>query len=373
MIQFDFQSADILIVDDTPADLRILIETLSDRGHRVRPVLDGKSALEVALREPPMLILLDINMPGMSGYDVCREFKRDPRLADIPIIFLSASASVEDEVRAFAVGGADYVTKPFRADEVNARVGAHLKIRQLMVELDRHNRNLEEMVRIQVREISESQIATIVAMAKLSEYRDDDTGSHILRVQGYCRTLARRLAAEGAFASTIDAAFIGNIFQASALHDIGKIGIPDSILLKPGQLTVAEVAIMKTHSMLGARTLAEVMKAYPGNAFVRMGMDVARSHHERWDGSGYPDGLAGEAIPLSARIVALADLYDALRSKRPYKPAFDAEKTYAIITEGDGRTSPSHLDPRVLAAFKASAVEFEATFRELQEPVSGLL
>ncbi len=362
MTQSDRGQPYILVVDDVSANLEILVGTLSDRGHRVRPVLDGKLALEVARREAPELVLLDINMPGMDGYEVCAEFKKDPSLADVPILFLSANIETADKVRGFSVGGVDYVTKPFQAEEVNARVETHLKIRRLQVELDRYNHSLQDMVREQVKEISESQIATILALAKLSEYRDEDTGNHIIRVQRYCQALALHLAEGGSFGALIDEHFVENIFHASALHDIGKVGIPDSILLKPGPLTPEESVVMKTHTTLGAETLAEVLKIYPKNGFIRLGMEAAKSHHERWDGSGYPNGLRGDDIPLIARILTIADQYDALRNKRPYKPAFDAAKTFAIITEGDGRSDPGHLDPRVLAAFREIAGKFDAIF-----------
>ena len=355
----------ILVVDDIPANLQILVATLQGAGYRVRPVLDGRLALDVARREQPALVLMDINMPGMNGFETCAEFKNDPKLAAIPIIFLSANTDTTDKLRAFTSGGVDYVTKPFQAEEVNARVSTHLKIYRLQVELDRYNRSLQDMVQAQVKEISESQIATILALVKLSEFRDENTGNHILRVQRYCRTLAMRLVKEGSFGDSLDGQFPEDLFQASALHDIGKVGIPDIILLKPGQLTPDEFATMKNHTTLGAAALDSVLGGYPKNGFVRLGMQVARSHHERFDGSGYPDGLVGEDIPIAARILTLADQYDALRNKRPYKPGFDQARTLAIITEGDGRSDPKHLDPRVLAAFKKVAGEFDAIFEEL--------
>jgi len=358
--------ADILVVDDTLANLQLLAAMLKKRGHKVRPVPNGKLALQAARSLPPDLILLDINMPEMNGYEVCVELKADPRLSDIPVIFISAYIEVLDKVKAFSVGGVDYVTKPFHDDEVAARVEAHLKILRLRREIDALNSSLKDRVQDQVREISDSQIATIIALAKLSECRDEDTGNHILRIQRYSRALARRLADKGVFGKLIDDSFIVTICQASALHDIGKVGIPDSILLKPGKLTPEEFETMKTHTTLGATTLASVLENYPGNAFVQMGVEVARSHHERWDGSGYPDGLSGELIPLAARITVIPDQYDALRNNRPYKPAFDAARTYAILTEGDGRSSPDHFDPRVFAAFKDIAAEFEEIFEELR-------
>jgi len=361
------KAADIIVVDDTLANLQLLTLMLKERGHKVRPVASGRLALQAARHKPPDLILLDINMPDMDGFTVCAELKSDPLLADIPVIFISANAETMDKVNAFAIGGIDYITKPFQFDEVEARVETHLKIRRLQLEIEALNSSLQLRVREQVKEISDSQIATILALAKLAEFRDDDTGNHIFRVQRYSGALARQLADEGVFGALIDDSFVETIFHASALHDIGKVGIHDNILLKPGQFTPEEFEVMKSHTTLGADTLAAVVENYPNNALVQMGVQVARSHHERWDGSGYPEGLAGEAIPLAARIVIVADQYDALRTRRPYKPAFDAAKTYAILTEGDGRSSPDHLDPRVLTAFKHIVPDFEAIYTELDE------
>lgn len=357
----------ILAVDDMPANLRILGKTLQLNGYEVLTAEDGALALRMARAATPSLVLLDINMPGMDGYQVCAEFKKDPQLSAVPVIFISANEDVEDKVKAFEVGGTDYITKPFQSAEVIARVSAHMLNRRLQIELDKHVRGLELLVKAQVKEIADSQAATIVALAKLSEYRDEDTGDHILRIQHYCKALAEELAKEGVFGGQINDVFIEDIFRASPLHDIGKVGIPDSILLKPGRLAPEEFLIMKSHTVIGAETLAAVNKRYPGNSFVRMGMEIARSHHEFWDGGGYPDNLSGEAIPLSARILTLADQFDALRNKRPYKPAFDAEKTYKIMTEGDDRSNPSHLDPRVLAAFKKIVPRFNEIFEELKE------
>jgi putative two-component system response regulator len=359
--------ADILVVDDTQAILQLLAAMLRGRGHGVRPVADGALALEAARAAPPDLILLDINMPSLDGYEVCAALKADPRLADIPVIFISADTEVLDKVKAFALGAVDYVTKPFRFEEIAARVETHLEIRHLRRELEELNASLQERVQAQVKEISDSQLATILALAKLAERRDDATGNHILRVQRYSQVLAERLHQEATFADAIDDTFVETIFHASALHDIGKVGISDSILLKPGTLTDDELTIMRTHSALGADTLGAVLDTYPGNGLVRMGREISQCHHERWDGTGYPDGLAGEAIPLAARILAIADQYDALRNRRPYKPAFDAARTYAIITEGDGRTEPGHHDPRVLDAFRRSVSDFEQIQQELRE------
>jgi putative two-component system response regulator len=357
----------ILIVDDSITNLQVLSRALKEQGYEPCPIQSGRAALAAAHKRAPDLILLDINMPELDGYEVCAQLKSDPRTADIPVIFVSSLNEPFDKVRAFSSGGVDYLTKPVNLDEVHARVETHLKLRRLQLDLNRKNQHLQQLVAEQVREISDAQLATIIAITKLSECRDQDTGRHVVRVQHYCRKLARQVAREGAFGKLIDDAFLNNLYHASAMHDIGKVGIPDSILLKPARLTPEEFELIKKHTIIGAETLSAVARSYPQNALLRMGMEVARSHHEHWDGSGYPDGLAGEAIPLSARIMTLADQYDALRTRRPYKPALDGATTYNIITEGDGKSVPSHFDPRILKAFKRVAANFDTVYEELGE------
>lgn len=224
--------------------------------------------------------------------------------------------------------------------------------------LQRYNTQLEEMVQEKVREISESQMATIFALVKLAESRDDDTGKHIVRTSEYCRLLAKALRASGHYTDEIDDSFIENIANASPLHDIGKVGIPDAILLKPGRLTPEEFDVMKTHVTLGYNTLAMVHNQYPENAFIRVGMDIAQYHHEKWDGSGYIGKLQGTEIPLAARIMALADVYDALRSKRVYKEAFSHEKSISIILQGSG----NHFDPTLVEVFMQNNDAMETIF-----------
>ena len=336
----------ILIVDDTPANLRLLTNMLRNRGYEARPVPNGRLALQAAKHDSPDLILLDINMPVIDGYEVCRQLKQDERLKGIPVIFISALNEIFDKVKAFNTGGVDYITKPFQFEEVQARLETHLKLRSLQLEVERHNRHLEELVQEKVREISASRMSTILALAKLAESRDDVTGKHLERVQLYCRMLASRLAEYQRFEKQISPDCIENIFHASPLHDIGKVGIPDHILQKPGSLTTEEFEIMKTHALIGAQTLEAVRDRYPNNAFVNMGINFARWHHEKWDGSGYPDGLAGEDIPLEARIMAIVDVYDALRSQRPYKEAFSHAKAVDIIVSETG-----HFDRHIVEAF----------------------
>lgn len=354
-MEFDYSSVNVLIVDDTPVNLQVLATMLKKFGMKVRPLPSGKFALQAAQAAPPDLILLDIMMPDMDGYEVCRHLKENEALKDIPVIFLSALSDTRDKVEAFRAGGVDYIVKPFQFEEVMARVETHLKLRRLRVELARRNQHLEELVREQVREISDSQMTTIFALAKLAESRDNDTGKHLERVQEFCRLLASGLGGRGPYKAGITEEFIENIFHASPLHDIGKVGIPDSILLKPGKLSQDEFEIMKTHTSLGADTLEAVRSKYPRNAFINLGIAIARYHHEKWDGSGYPDGLEGEEIPLGARIMAVADVYDALRSKRCYKQAFSHEKSCEIIFSGSG----AHFDPTIIEAFKELMDQFE--------------
>jgi len=353
------ENARIMVVDDTAENLRLLENLLSERGYRVFALPNGEMALRAAAKSPPDLILLDIDMPGLNGYEVCSRLKGDPDLAEIPIIFISALSETTDKVRAFEVGGVDYVTKPIKFGEVAARVATHLKIRALQAKLEENNRRLEEIVRDQVKQISESQMATIFALAKLAENRDTDTGEHLERVQEYCRVLAKALRGSSSYAGLIADDFIANIHQASPLHDIGKVAIPDEVLLKPGKLTEGEFEVMRTHATIGAQTLMAVLERYPENAFIRMGIDIARYHHERWDGGGYPDGLGGEAIPLSARVMAVADVYDAFRSDRCYRSALSHEATRGIILEGRG----SQFDPIITDKFQ----ELEGTFQGIYE------
>jgi putative two-component system response regulator len=351
--------ADVLVVDDKTENLQVLSGMLRDSGYRVRPVPSGALALQAIALEPPDIILLDVMMPDMDGYEVCRRLKKDEETRNIPVVFLSALAETFDKVTAFSVGGIDYITKPFQFDEVRVRIETHLSLRKMSRELERYSNNLEEIVKSQIRELRESQMAIIFALAKLAQSRDDDTGKHLDRVQAFCQTLADLLSMDPGYAKEIDRNFLREIVQASPLHDIGKVGIPDGILLKPASLTPDEFEVMKTHTTIGARTLEEVRERFPHNGFIAMGIEIARSHHERWDGSGYPQGLAGSEIPLSARIMALVDVYDALRSTRVYKKALPHEESIRIIA----RSAGSHFDPEMAAIF----LEHEEEFREMYD------
>ncbi len=354
--------ARIMIVDDTPANLRLLNDLLSIQGYKVFAFPSGEKALNAARQHPPDLILLDINMPQMNGYEVCTALKADRRLMQIPVIFISALDETLDKVHAFKLGGVDYVNKPFQIDELLARVETHLKVHSLQAELASININLEERVRTQVKEIAESQMATIIALANLAESRDGNTGLHLHRVQTLTRMLAGHLGRKEEYASAISPDFVNNIYFASVMHDIGKVGIPDQILFKPGPLTADEFEVMKTHSTIGSDTLQSVYEQYSKNDFIKMGIAVARHHHERWDGDGYPDHLSGDAIPLSARIMSLVDVYDALRSQRCYKKAVTAAEAREIIIGGRG----SQFEPGIVDAF----LEIESDFIAISEEYS---
>lgn len=344
----------VLIVDDTPENILILMENLRD-SYNILAATNGEKALELARREsPPDLVLLDVVMPGMNGHEVCRELRNDVRTANIPVIFITALHEEEDETRGFELGAVDFIAKPFSLPIVRARVRNHL-------ELKRHRDHLQELVNEQVALIGESHLATIFALSKLAESRDDDTGKHLERTQIYCQLLAKQLSASLAFQGIIDDNYVETIFHASPLHDIGKVAIPDMVLCKPAKLTPEEFAIMRQHTTRGADTLAQVAKRYPNNDSLNMGLEIARWHHEKWNGTGYPDGIAGHDIPLCARIMAVADVYDALTSRRCYKQPMPHEEAMEIIL----RDSGTHFDPAIAAAFQLVASDFNAVRAEL--------
>lgn len=349
----------VMIVDDTPANLKLLEQLLAAEKFRISAFPSGAMALAAVERVRPDIILLDIMMPVMDGFETCRKLKESTIARDIPVIFLSALDDARNKVEAFSSGGVDYIVKPFQQAEVIARVRTHLNLRRMRQEVEQYNKRLQSMVEEQVREISDSQIATIIALSKLAESRDDDTGNHVERTVTFCRLLAHKLRMHPACSETLDDEYIDDLIHAATLHDIGKVAIPDRILLKPGPLTSEEFAVMKTHTLRGAETLELVRARYPRNKFLTMGILIARSHHERWNGSGYPDGLKGEEIPLCARIMAMADVYDALRSRRPYKEPMTEAATRSILVSERGK----HFDPNVIDAFLAVEGEFEAVYR----------
>lgn len=337
----------ILCVDDTPANLQLLHPLLKD-SYRVRLANSGAAALEAVERETPDLILLDIMMPGMDGYEVLRRLKADPRFNAVPVIFLTAMSSPKDEERGLLAGAADFVTKPIVPPVLLARVRSHLASKQWRDFLLNRNQWLEAEVERRLNEINRMQDTSILVMTSLAEFRDEDTGNHIRRTQLFVELLANDARQKNAFASALDDETLHLIVKSAPLHDIGKIAIPDHILLKPGKLTDEEFAIMKTHTVKGYNILTRaVQNLADSGRYLEIACQITRSHHEKWDGSGYPDGLSGEAIPLPARLMALADVYDALRSARPYKKPFSHEQALSLIREGQGR----HFDPRLCALF----------------------
>jgi len=341
-------SATILIVDDEPVNLSLLTHLLRPV-YQVRAANSGENALRAATSEPrPDLILLDVMMPEVDGYEVLERLRKNPATVDIPVIFVTALTDVDDEERGLALGAADYIAKPIKPAVVLARVRTQLEAKHTRDWLKDNNAILEAEVSKRMVENDLTQRVSIRALAHLAETRDPETGNHILRTQNYVRALALRLRQHPRFSAVLDSRTIDLLTKSAPLHDIGKVGIPDSILLKPGPLTPEEWVIMKTHSRLGSDAIeqAEIDVEQPV-AFLSLAKEIAHWHHEKWDGSGYPDGLHGEAIPLSARLMAVADVFDALISPRVYKPAMSYDKTREIIAEGSG----SHFDPDIVAAF----------------------
>jgi putative two-component system response regulator len=350
------RQANILVIDDTPGNLSLLNQLLRTH-YRVKLANSGAKGLELALREPPDLVLLDIMMPEMDGYEVFRRLKSEPRTRDIPVIFLTAKAGVEDEEHGLALGAVDFIHKPIAPSVVLARVRTHLQIRNWQTFLEDKSAWLQSEVERRVDEVLRLQEASIRVMVSLAEFRDECTGNHIRRTQDYVRLLAEYLSRQPRDREFLSAEQIDHIAKAAPLHDIGKIAIPDSILLKPGKHTPEEFEIMKTHSIKGEGMLLRSQSELgDDNAMLRFAGQIARSHHEKWDGTGYPDGLAGEGIPLAARLMAVADVYDALRSRRPYKAAFCHEEAVGILSDGRGK----HFDPLLIDAFLAQEDVFAA-------------
>ena len=338
----------VLVVDDAPQNLSLMDDLLSD-DYAVKVAPSGVRALKIARGVPPPdLILLDVMMPEMDGYEVCRQLKEDPKTRDIPVIFLTAKTQLADEQQGFSLGAVDYITKPISPPIVMARIATHLALRSAAVFLKDKNAYLESEVARRTEELRLVEEATIVAMTSLAEARDNETGHHILRTQRYVVAIANALRHHPRFSNYLTNQAIELLFRTSPLHDIGKVGIPDRILLKPGKLDPEEFEIMKTHTTLGGAALARAkVRISRSIAFLDTAQEIALSHQEKWDGSGYPQGLAGDAIPISARIMAVADVYDALISKRVYKEAFSHASAVSIMQEGRG----SHFDPDVLDAF----------------------
>ena len=357
------EKATILVVDDTPDNLA-LISTLLKDTYQVKVAVSGEKALRIAGgASPPDLILLDIMMPQMDGYEVCKRLQAHPATRGIPVIFVTARADEEDERVGLELGAVDYITKPISPSILMARVRTQLMLKASADFLRDQNAFLESQVERRTREVSAIQDVTILAMASLAETRDSDTGNHILRTQQYVRALAQHLRDHPRFSQFLTDYNMLMLFKSAPLHDIGKVGIPDRILLKPGRLTPEEFEIMKTHTTLGRDAIDHAERALGTNVeFLRLAKEIAFSHQEKWDGSGYPQGLAGDAIPVSARLMAVADVYDALISRRVYKEPMPHAQAVDIIRAGSG----SHFDPDMVQAF----LVIQDTFRDIAQRLS---
>lgn len=346
----------VMVVDDTETNIDILVETLGE-DYDVSVAMDGETALEDVASNPPDLILLDIMMPGMDGYEVCYHLKNDARYRDIPIIFVTAMSEVQDETKGLDLGAIDYLTKPISPPIVKARVRNHLELKLAKEELTQQNEILELKVQERTKELILTQEVTIESLAGLAEYRDPETGGHIRRTQSYIRALAVKLKDHPKYQDFFDEKTIHMLCISAPLHDIGKVGVADSILLKPGKLTPEEFEEMKKHTIYGRDAIYAAEKKLGTDSFLRHAREIAYTHHEKWDGSGYPEGIKEENIPVSGRLMALADVYDALISKRVYKPPFPHEDAVQIIGEGRAR----HFDPNMVDAF----LEIEDNFRQI--------
>jgi len=352
----------LLLVDDVTTNLDILVDTFSDT-YDIRVATNGRLALDAAAEEAPDLILLDVMMPEMNGFEVLAELKKMPHLSQVPVIFITAKDSVDDKTAGFTYGAVDYITKPFEIAEVKARVATHLSLKETQTLLQFQNDHLEQLVAERTRKIALVQSAAIYCMSVLAEHRDPETGGHIQRTQTYVRLLGEKVLKSPHFTGQLTDHKLDLIVQATPMHDIGKVGVPDHILLKPGKLTVEEFEIMKTHSSIGANALGQAREMAENEPVLQYAEDLAGNHHEKWDGSGYPTGLQGDKIPLAGRLMAIADVYDALIAKRVYKEPFTHEKAVGIILEGRG----VHFDPHLVDLFEEVQEEFRLTALKLAD------
>jgi len=348
--------ANILIVDDTPFNIDILVDNLNEL-YDLQVAVNGQDALDAVEELKPDLILLDVIMPDMDGFEVCRRLKSDSATRDIPIVFLTAMTDIAQKSEGFELGAVDYITKPFDTVEVKLRVETHLSNKFAKELLSDQNATLENLVRKRTKEIQDTQDVTIRMAASLAETRDNETGIHIIRTQRYVKALAEKMMSMPDFKSVLNPETVELLVKSAPLHDIGKIGVPDKILLKPGKLEPEEFEEMKKHTTYGDLALKQAEMQLEGESFLKLSREIAVSHHEKWDGSGYPSGLKGDAIPLSGRIMAIADVYDALICKRVYKPPFPHSKAVSILTKDAG----SHFDPNLSAIF----IEIQEDFRQI--------
>jgi putative two-component system response regulator len=348
------RSASILVVDDEPRNVKLLETLLHAEGYATIAASSGSEALALTATRNPDLILLDVMMPDMDGFETVARLKADPRTKPVPVIMVTALNDRDSKLRGLEAGAEEFLSKPIDRADLTVRVRNLLRLKEYGDFLANHNRMLDEQVRERTAQLEEAYRDTVFTLVRAAEHKDEETGHHIRRISHYCKLLAEGM--------DLSADFQHVIFHASPMHDIGKIGIADHVLLKPGGFTPEEWIIMRTHCTLGASILGSGTSPY-----TRMGAEIALSHHERWDGSGYPNGLTGEAIPLAARIMQICDVYDALRSKRPYKLPIAHARSVEIITQGDGRVQPEHFDPAVLSAFAMQADHFADIYERLTD------
>ncbi|MBF0389143.1 MAG: response regulator [Desulfamplus sp.] len=337
----------ILVVDDNEFNIQLIASILQEQ-YFLSVAMNGKDALKIVEKDKPDIILLDVMMPEMDGYEVCRRLKSDDKTKDIPVIFLTALSEEGDEMKGLDLGAVDYVVKPVNPKLVEKRIHNHLALKY-------HRDNLELIVAERTRMLNLTQDVTIESLGNLAEYRDQETGGHIKRTKNYVKSLSINLKDNDRFKATLTDDYIELLTKSAPLHDIGKVGVPDSILLKPGRLTDEEFEEMKKHTIYGRDIIAASEKSLGEESFLNLAREIAYTHHEKWDGSGYPEGIKGDAISLSGRIMAIADVYDALISKRVYKAPFPHQKAVEIIAKGKG----NHFDPDIAQIF----IEHEEEFR----------
>ena len=343
----------IILVDDNMTNLAMGRDILKPY-YEVFPAPSVEKLFEILENVMPELILLDIEMPEMNGYDAIRKLKADLRFFDIPVIFLTAKSDEKSELEGFELGAMDYVSKPFSAPLLLKRIESQLLIEQQRKDLINYADNLEMMVREKTREVINLQNAVLTTVADLVEFRDELTGGHVMRTQLYLKTLTRELIREGPYTEEIKNWDMDFFLPSAQLHDVGKIAISDLILNKPGKLTPQEFETMKTHVKVGMDAIKKIMQHTEEHAFLSHAVHIAAAHHEKWDGTGYPAGLKGLKIPLEGRLMAIADVYDALISVRPYKESFSHEKSCKIIENSSG----THFDPVLVDVFKNVESEF---------------
>lgn len=348
----------ILVIDDSPEILGIINELLKNE-YQLKAANGGEKGLRLAKMDPiPDIILLDILMPDINGMEVCKRLKADPSTRDIPVVFLTAMNDEADEEAGLAIGAVDYISKPIHGPILRARVKTHLEMKCAADFIKDKNVFLVGEVSKRSKDLEFIQDVTILALGSLAETRDNETGNHLRRTQQYVKLLAENLQRHPRFSLKLTRSNIEMIHKSAPLHDIGKVGIPDHILLKPGKLTYEEFEVMKTHAAIGKEAIERAERQIGrGAPFLDFAKEIAGSHQEKWDGSGYPEGLAGDAIPISARLMAVADVYDALVSARPYKKPFTHDDACKIIVEGRGK----HFDPDVIDAF----IELQHKFQQI--------